>query len=224
MGNNPVGGLLNTYPVRPHLLRTEPCYCTTLLLEEGPALEGLGHSSSARRENTNTFLRKERAFFILLLRGAGHHLPEATWPEPALMGQCEAAHRPRCLPSIFTVNEQPAGAWVPAVGARHLLVGGDGTRETLRSEQLLVPAQKPSCGSRVGRRGGSGQEQLRAGARTKPHPAPLCCQVSRCSQRTNTSSREAKHSKKMNTRVHLQLNLLQGEKTLSVAKLKGQTQ
>lgn len=124
-----MGGLLNTYPVRPHLLRTEPCYCTTLLLEEGPALEGLGHSSSARRENTNTFLRKERAFSILLLRGAGHHLPEATWPEPALMGQCEAAHRPRCLTSIFTVNEQPAGARVPAVGARRLLGRGRDQRD-----------------------------------------------------------------------------------------------
>ena len=121
---NPVGGLLNTYPVRPHLLRTEPCYCTTLLLEEGPGPEGLGHSSSARRENANTFLRKERAFSILLLRDAGHHLPEAAWPGPALEGQREAARWPRYLPSIITVNQQHAGARVPAVGACCLLRRG----------------------------------------------------------------------------------------------------
>lgn len=134
-----MGGLLNTYPVRPHLLGTEPCYCTTLLLEEGPAPEGRGHSSAAQREKTNTFLRKERAFSILLLWGLGHHLPEAEWPEPALEGRREAARWPRCLPSIITVNQQHAGARVPAAGRLPPPLRGE-TRETLRSEQLPVPA------------------------------------------------------------------------------------
>lgn len=119
MGNNPVGGLR----VAKHVPRQTPSPTDRALLlhntfaKEGPAPEGLRHSSSARRENTHTFLRKERACSILLLRGSGHHLHEAAWPEPALEGQCEAACWPCCLSSIITVNQQHAGTHVPAAAA-----------------------------------------------------------------------------------------------------------
>lgn len=130
MGSNLLGGMLNTYPVRPHLLQTESCYCTTLLLEEGPALEGLRHSASAWRENTNTFLRKERAFFILMLQG----ITCLGWRGQS---QCEAARHPRCLPSIITVNQQHLGhgcqQQAPAAS-----FGGD--RRDPEKQQLLVPA------------------------------------------------------------------------------------
>lgn len=96
MGENPRGRWLNTYPVRPHLLQTEPYYCTTLLLKERPTPERLGHSSLAQKENTYTFLRKKRAFSILLL-----------WDQGI------ASHQPCCLSSIVTVNQWHAECGCP---------------------------------------------------------------------------------------------------------------
>lgn len=64
----------------------------------------------------NTFLRKERDFSILLLRGAGQYLPKVALPEPALNGRREAARRLRS-PSIITVNQRHAGA---GAGSRRL--------------------------------------------------------------------------------------------------------
>lgn len=61
-------------------------------------------------------------------------------------------------------HSEPAKCWGAGASSRRLPPPSGGTGETLRSEQLPAPARKPSHGSRGGGCGGSGQEQLRAGA------------------------------------------------------------
>lgn len=120
----PVGGWLNTYPVRPHLLWTEPYYCTTLLLEERPTPEGLQHFSP---EGKHVHIPEEREGFLFSCSGI----------------QGITFHWPCCLSSIITVNQWHTRAWVPAASLA-------GTRETLRHKQLLVPAESQAWWQRGG--------------------------------------------------------------------------
>lgn len=105
-GGKPKGKWLNTYPVRPHLLQTEPYYCTTLLLKERPAPERFGHSSLAQKENKYTFLRKKRAFSILPHRESGHHFPSALLPLQHHHSE-PAARRVRLPAASFTGTGDP---------------------------------------------------------------------------------------------------------------------
>lgn len=109
------GRVAKHIPCRPHLLWTEPYYCTTLLLEERPTPEGLQHFSP---EGKHVHIPEEREGFLFSCSGI----------------QGITSHWPCCLSSIITVNQWHTRAWVPAASLA-------GTRETLRHEQLLVPAE-----------------------------------------------------------------------------------